>query len=173
MPAHIEIQVQHQMLVSGLDLAFVCALVGGNTLKIFKREANKELHTIMLKKSSEFWASVDSNNPPQIDYQRDAEFVIKLNSFAEPNKTMQADEKLDDLVKQYNATSQSIRNLESVKDSWKAQILEYIKDAEKVKGENYTISAGITPEAQISFTRKPFRNFKITNKRTKQEDNNV
>lgn len=168
-PPHIELQVQHQMLISTIDTAFICALVGGNQLKIFKRTANHKLHDIIISSAQKFWQSIHDNKPPKIDYDRDANFLILLNDFAEPNKTIQGDEELDALVEGYNVVSKGIKELEDQKTVFKAKILEHIKDAEKVKSDLYTISAGITPEAQVSFTRKSFRNFKITNK--KQQTN--
>lgn len=164
-PAHIELQVQHQMLISCLPTAYVCALVGGNQLKIFKRNANHKLHNIIIDKSTQFWDSIYNDKPPKIDYDKDAEFLISLNDFAEPNKVIESTPDIDALVEGYNVVSKTIRELEEQKNVFKAKILEQIKDAEKVKSEFYTISAGITPEAQVSFTRKSFRNFKITNKK--------
>ena len=170
-PAHIELQVQFQMLLTGFSYSYICALVGGNQLKISKREANLKLHKIMLEKCEKFWESVAAQKAPKIDYERDSEFLISLYDHAEPNKTLQADGDLDLLVQGYNTVSTAIKELETQKESWKAKILEHIKDAEKVKGAGYSISAGITPESQISYTRKSFRNFKINFR--KVADNNA
>ena len=168
-PPHIEIQVQQQLLVSGLSEAYICALVGGNTLKMTHRKWNPKIHELIRVKADKFWKSIDENKPPKIDYQRDSEFLISLYDYAEPNKIIEATPQLDDLVSNYNSVSAQIRELESEKDKYKAMILEAIGDAEKVKGAKYTISAGITAESTVSFVRKSFRNFKVTNKRGKDE----
>lgn len=165
-PPHIELQVQFQMMISGMSQAYIAALVGGNQLKLTKpRQANLKLHEIMLAKCEKFWQSVIKKQPPKIDYERDSEFLISLYDFAEPNKVIEGDEFLDAYVHGYNTASQAIKEFEAQKEMFKAKILEHIKDAEKVKGASYTISAGITPESQVSFTRKSFRNFRIANKR--------
>lgn len=167
-PPHIELQVQFQLLMTGFSYTYLCALVGGNSLKITKRETNKKLHEIMLQKCEKFWESVANQKAPKIDYERDSEFLISLYDHAEPNKTIQADEHLDTLVHGYNVVATTIKELERDKESWKAKILEHIKDAEKVKSDKYSISAGIMPEAQLNYTRKSFRNFKITQKKQKE-----
>jgi predicted phage-related endonuclease len=165
-PPHIELQVQFQMMISGMSSAYIAALVGGNQLKLTKpRQANLKLHEIMLAKCEKFWQSVTAKQAPKIDYERDSEFLISLYDFAEPNKVIDADEFLDAYVHGYNTASQAIKEFETQKEMFKAKILEHIKDAEKVKGAAYTISAGITPEAPVSYVRKSFRNFRITNKK--------
>lgn len=144
-------------------------MVGGNTLKMTHRKWNPKIHELIRVKADKFWKSIDENKPPKIDYQRDSEFLISLYDYAEPNKIIEATPQLDDLVSNYNSVSAQIRELESEKDKYKAMILEAIGDAEKVKGAKYTISAGITAESTVSFVRKSFRNFKVTNKRGKDE----
>lgn len=171
-PPHIELQVQHQMLITGFSTVYICALVGGNTLKVLKREVNPSIQDMILKKSAKFWESIDSGVPPKINYERDSEFLIDLYNHAEPNKVLDAksDYVLDALVSGYNTVSAGIKELETQKDMWKAKILEHISDNEKVLGSNYTISAGITPECPVSFVRKSFRNFRITNKKQQAKE---
>jgi putative phage-type endonuclease len=166
-PPYIEFQVQHEMLISGIPLCYLCALVGGNDLKIIKREANRKIQQLIIQKSAKFWQSIEKNAPPKINYETDSEFIISLYNHAEPNKILQATPDLDVLVAGYNTVSSAIKELDAQKDIWKAKILEHIGDAEKVKSDNYSISAGITAESQVSYTRKSFRNFKITNKKEK------
>lgn len=167
-PPYIEFQVQHQMLVSGFSTCLLCVLVGGNQLKITKRDCDLDLQELILKKASKFWRSIEDNKPPKIDYEKDSQFIIKLYNHAEPNKTIEATFDIDALVSAYNSTSKAIKEFESQKEMYKAQILENIGDAEKVRGQKYSISAGITPEAQVSYLRKSFRNFKINNKKEEE-----
>ena len=49
-PLHIEFQVQHQLLVSGYQTAYIAVLVGGNTLKLIKRERNEKVITSIKNK---------------------------------------------------------------------------------------------------------------------------
>jgi predicted phage-related endonuclease len=55
---YIELQVQHQMLVSGLKVAYIGALVGGNKGVIIRRESNKKVQDEILRRSEKFWKEV-------------------------------------------------------------------------------------------------------------------
>jgi len=56
---YIEIQVQHQLLVSGLNTAYIGVLIGGNEGKVLRRTANKKIQDAILLKSAEFWRRID------------------------------------------------------------------------------------------------------------------
>ena len=56
---YIEIQVQHQLLVSELKIAYIGVLIGGNEGKILKREANPKIQNAILCKAREFWGRID------------------------------------------------------------------------------------------------------------------
>lgn len=165
-PAHIEMQVQVQMLVSGYKRAHICALVGGNSVHLIEREYNEDIGNSILKKVAQFWARTDAPSP---DFHKDAEFIKSLYQNVHGHKVIEADSSIDQLAEKYKIISEKIKELEENKEATKAELLTLIRDAEKVKGNGYTISAGITAESQVSFTRKSFRNFRINF--TKQKDN--
>lgn len=166
-PPHIELQVQHQLLCAGLKTAYIGALVGGNELILLKRAASKNLQEMITSKVAAFWKSVEENNPPSPNFQKDAEFIISLHNYANPNTVLVADDmsEVTKFCNEYKDVQAQIKTLEEKKEILKAKILQEIKDFEKVKGSNYTISAGIVAEADISFKRKAFRNFKVTFKK--------
>lgn len=58
-PAHIELQLQHQLLVSGFNVGYIGVLIGGNQGIVLKREANKRVHEAILKKAEKFWKEVN------------------------------------------------------------------------------------------------------------------
>jgi len=49
-PAHIECQVQHQLLVSGASLVYIAALVSGNKVVLLKREPSPMIHQAIKEK---------------------------------------------------------------------------------------------------------------------------
>lgn len=160
-PPHIEIQAQYQLLVSGRDFVYIAALVGGNRAVLLRREKDEALHEIMSQEVAKFWESIDAGIPPEPDFEKDSAFIASLYNHAEPGKIIDANEQIDILATAYKRTSDRIKEMETEKEKHKAMILQLIGDAEKVKGEKYSISAGITGESAVSYTRKPFRNFKI------------
>ncbi len=171
-PPHIELQVQHQLLCAGLKTAYIGALVGGNELILLKRTASKNLQEMILNKVSNFWKSIEENNPPSPNFQKDAEFIISLHNYANPDTVMAIDDmsEVTKFCNEYKEIQGQVKALEEKKEILKAKILQEIKDFEKVKGSNFTISAGIVAEADISFKRKAFRNFKITFKKGGQDE---
>lgn len=166
-PAHIELQVQHQMLVSGRQWAYIGALVGGNRLILLRREPIQSVQAAIRQKAAEFWRSVDAGEEPSPIWPEDAETVIKLASYAEPGTVMIGTDEVTELATEYKRLSEDAKRIDQDREVLKAKILLAIGDSEKVKGDKYTISAGITGEAEISYVRKAYRNFKITWKKEK------
>lgn len=56
---YIELQVQHQLLVSGLQVAYIGGLIGGNKGVLLRREANPKIHKAILEKAEKFWKEVN------------------------------------------------------------------------------------------------------------------
>jgi predicted phage-related endonuclease len=169
-PPHIEIQLQHQLLVSGRKYGLIGALIGGNRVTLIKREADPVIHEAIKSRVAAFWQSIDANQEPAPDFRADADFIAKLSGYAEPGKVIMAhaDTHLAALVRDYKEWGEKATAAQAEKDGIKAQILLRIEDAEKVQGDGWTISAGMTPPTLIeAYTRKGFRNFKIFIKKEK------
>lgn len=165
-PYHIELQVQFQMLVSGYKRAYICALVGGNELKLIERTADEDIQQEILRRAADFWKSIEDNIEPKPDYEKDAEYIIKLNQFAEPNKIYAGDlTELADISMKYNDISKQIEDLKTKKEGLKARIFEIMGDAEKVRDRKFSISAGVTGPSEVSYTRSSFRNIRVTIKK--------
>lgn len=163
-PPHIEIQAQHQLLTSGRKENYIGALISGNKIICFKREPDLAIHEAIKSKVAAFWESIDANREPTPDFKADADFITKLNQFAEPGKLLNAmgDAKLAGLVRDYKEWGDQAKAAQDEKDGIKAQILTLIQDAEKVVGDGYTISASLKPPTLVeAYTRKAFRDFRV------------
>jgi putative phage-type endonuclease len=162
-PAHIEIQVQVQILVSGRPNNHISALVGGNTVKQIHRTANADMHRMILNEVRNFWSEVDSGATILPDFDRDAEFINSLYGYAEPGKVVDAlgDVQLTSLAAQYREVSEQIKELENRKAGLKAQMLMAIGDAEKVLGGGFSISAGTVGPCPMNYVRSGYRTFRI------------
>lgn len=162
-PPHIELQVQTQLLVSGLTEAYLCALVGGNDLKVIHRKANPSVHKAILSKVAQFWKSIEDNAPPKINFEIDAEFVASLHNYAEPNSIMQSPTaEIEQLVRDYKAAGEQEKLAQTKKKACKAEILTLIGTYEKVKGDTFSISAGMRGPVEVAaHTREGFRDFRV------------
>ena len=61
-PLHIETQVQHQMLVLGVNKCYIAALVGGNKMVILEREPNEKITSQIRSEAKRFWDEVEGGD---------------------------------------------------------------------------------------------------------------
>lgn len=167
-PAHIEIQVQHEMLVSGLRRAYIGVMVGGNDIRIIEREADDSVQRGILAAARAFWASIDSNTPPDPVMPDDAAAVIRLNQFAQPGKLVDArdDAELATLLLEYQRLGKIEKDAAEERKVVKADILVRIGDAEKVIASNGKVSAGIVGPSTYTVEREGYRMFRFTPSKT-------
>lgn len=174
-PLHIELQVQHQMAVSGFDRAFIGAFIGGNRGVVIERQRDEDVIRAIRAKVAEFWGTVDAGQEPDPVMPEDAEAVIRMNQYAQPGKILDAggDDRIASLVAQYQLAARDADEATERKQIAKAQLLEAIGDAEKVLLPGWTISASmiadtpptvITPEmvGQSYGGRKGYRDLRLT-----------
>jgi putative phage-type endonuclease len=169
-PPSIELQVQHQLAVSGRSYAYIAALIGGNRVVLIKRDADPQIADAIKREAAAFWKSIDDNVEPSPDFRRDADVISRLCGYAEPGKIFDArsDEKISSLLQKHKLLGDQAKLIEEERDAIKAQILLKIGDAEKVEGNGFTISCGIIGECPVSYIRKAYRMFKPNWPRTKK-----
>lgn len=145
-PAHIELQLQHQLLVSGLRVGYIGALIGGNRVELLRREADDGVHAAILQKAAEFWRSIESGTPPPVVTADDARAYIRHATSIEPGKLLDArgDADLRRLLAEYQTAKNQAKACEDAADVLKAELLARIGHAEKVMFDGGTISCGYT-----------------------------
>jgi putative phage-type endonuclease len=169
-PYHIEMQVQHQLLVMGWKFMYIGVLIGGNRLELIKRTPDPKVQEAILTNAANFWKSIDEKNPPAPDFDTDADFIAKLCGYAEPGKVVDvsSDEAIIALAGEYLSLKEVSKGNEKRCDSIKAEILVRLGDAEKALAPTFSISAGVTAPTWVeAYERKGFRNFRITPKKEK------
>ena len=179
-PEHIEMQVQHQMSVSGFARSFIGAFVAGNRFEIIERQRDEDVIRAIRAKVAEFWRTVDAGQEPDPVMPQDAAALIRLNAYAEPGKILDAsgDATIAKLLDDYRSAKALAKEHEEDAEIAKALLLEAIGDAEKVLLPGFSISAGmvadspgtlITADMVGTYTgsRKGYRNLRITAKKAK------
>jgi predicted phage-related endonuclease len=165
-PPHIELQVQHQMLVSGMQWALIVALVGGNRVSIIERDYDAELGAAILKKVHEFWQLVEAGTPPSPDYTRDAAIIAQVYLQATAGKLLDAreDKELARWVAQYQELGSDLKALGEERDAMRSRIFERIGDASRIVLPSGSLSAGTVKQSVIpQHTRAAYRALRITN----------
>lgn len=174
-PAHIELQVQHQLACIGRRWAAIGALVGGNRLEVIVRERDDEVHRILRAKCEAFWRDLDAGILPPVELPADAAVIAALYRHAEPGKVLdaQGDAEVSALVREYAAASDAAAKAAKARDAAKAKLLMRIGDAEKVLADGYTVSAGVVAETEIpAYTRKAYRLIRVWATKPKKEHEN-
>lgn len=64
-PDHYLVQVQHQLLVTGEDFAYIAVLIGGNTFKYFKIDRDETMINNLQVILDDFWNKVQTRTPPE------------------------------------------------------------------------------------------------------------
>lgn len=173
-PEHIEMQVQHQMAVSGFKRAFIGAFIAGNRGVVIERQRDEDVIAAIRAKVAAFWKTVDAGLEPDPVMPGDAEVIIRLNQYAKPGKILSAegDLELEELIKDYKDAAAAEKNAAEDKEVAKAKIFQRIDDSEKVLTQYWTIGASMqaeTPPTLITADmvgktyggRKGFRNLRI------------
>jgi putative phage-type endonuclease len=177
-PDHIELQLQHQFLVSGLRTGYIGALIGGNRVELLRREADDAVHAAILKRAADFWRSIEAGAPPPVVTADDARAYIRRQDHAEPGKLLDArgDASLHTILAEYQRAKLAQKQAEDAADVAKAALLAAIGDAERVMFDGGTISCGYTagsPGTTITAdmvgttigARAGYRQFRINSKR--------
>jgi len=179
-PAHIEMQVQHQMAVSGFSRAFIGAFVAGNRGVVIERQGDEQVIRAIRHRVAEFWRTVDAGEEPEPVMPDDAEALIRLHQYAQPGKVLDAGDNpaITALVEEYKRAANAEATAKEDKDVAKARLFEAIGDAEKVLLPGWTISAAIqaeTPPTLITAEmvgttyggRKGFRGLRVNPRKSK------
>ena len=184
-PAHIEMQIQHQLEVADLEWSIIAPLVGGNTPVPIIRTRDRAIGDAIKLATAEFWNRVEYLTPPAPDFTADAETISKLNVENDGSSIdLSGDPRVYALCKAYKEAGADAKDAEDRKKAAKAELLTIIRAAksvtatgfkisagtnkesyrcyERAAGERVTISISQIPAAKIEATVEPFRNVRIT-----------
>lgn len=129
---YVEIQVQHQLMISGLKWGLVGALVGGNRGHVVKITARADVHQAMEIAIEKFWLTQYANEEPHPDYKVDSDFILSRHNNPNGEKVYMDDPVIDGLVRGYLEASKQEKRIAQEKKTIQAQIVEYVGDLQKV-----------------------------------------
>lgn len=159
----IEMQVQHQLLVSGLKWAIIAPLVGGNTPKVIYRLRDDNAAKAIAKKAKELWQRIENNNPPQPDFVKDAETIAKVFVQNDGSEVDLSDnDRLIALCVEYKLAGIDEKAAKQRKGAAKAEILTIIQSAKTAKAGDFKIGAGTKKETFRAYDREAGERWTIT-----------
>ena len=156
-PPHIEIQLQHEMLVSGASWGVIAALVGGNELMLYHRSAMPDVQQdIRLQVTLMFDRVEQSNPPPVTGSPLEIPGLQWLYPDTVPDKVIDRDDpELDALVELWESTKAEANRLAKAAKGMQAKVLEACEDADIVNGHAIGLRIKRTRIAGGTSTRKP------------------
>lgn len=149
LPPHIEIQMQHQMLVSGLKKAICAVWTGIYNYELYEREADLEMHDAMREAAAQFWRDVDAGNPPPIDPYRDGKILeLVYKDQKDEMIDLTGREDVDALVARYKHHKAEEGINEKEAGAIKVRLHELLADKKGGFTDTYQISAGYNKDSQ-------------------------
>lgn len=76
-PEYVQLQVQHQLAVTGKATADVAVLLGGQHLEIHRIQRDDVLISRLIQLEKRFWDYVESDTPPPADGSKSAELALR------------------------------------------------------------------------------------------------
>ncbi|MAB41895.1 MAG: alkaline phosphatase [Pseudomonadales bacterium] len=77
-PRYVEVQVMHQLAVTGKQAADVAVLLGGQQLEVYRIERDELLIKHLIELERQFWHYVETDTPPPADGSESAERALRL-----------------------------------------------------------------------------------------------
>lgn len=130
-PTSCLLQVQQQMLVSGLDAAEFAVLVDGTSFRTYRVAADSLLQEVIVRAAAVMLDRLKDGRPPEPNWEMEGtkQLLADLFGYA-PEKKVQLDPKTTALWEQSNLVAKRIKELEKERDAYRNQVLWQMEDAE-------------------------------------------
>lgn len=120
-PENYILQVQHQMACTGAEYGWLIALLR-NEPRRMKIPRNENIINAIKAKVTEFWASVREGTEPPVDFENDAEAVVRLLDFV-PISDITLGEEHAHLFQKYLEMASLEKQAKAKKDEAKTELL--------------------------------------------------
>jgi putative phage-type endonuclease len=129
-PLHVELQVQHQLAVSGAGWAAIGALFEGNDGRLEIRERHEPTIAKLESAVVDFWKAVSDDTPPEVDFTRDLDALKRLYSRLDDTASLNDDEliALSLHLDEYDVARSIERDAKKRKEEAQARILAVAGD---------------------------------------------
>jgi predicted phage-related endonuclease len=172
-PAHIELQVQHQLVCIEREWAAIGVLVGGNQQHLVIRLRDREVGASITAKVGRFWKGIAGGHMPPVTLPQDADILRKLYRYAEPGSLLDFqvtdNEAIHTLARQHAEATALKSAAEKAHKSSGAALMMAIGSAEKVLFADLTVSAGMVAPTRVeAYDREGYRNLRVYPKKAEE-----
>lgn len=162
LPLQYELQLQQQMMCTGKARGVVAVLVGGNELYEYEREYSPAVADSIEKAIRAFWLTVQQNTPPAPTYSKDGKILAWLMRERDGRTgDWRGNNYLNNLCADYLRYAEAESAAKRAKDEVKAELIANIGHASAGFTDGFEITAKMTGEAELAYTRKAYLNLTI------------
>lgn len=136
-PEYVQLQVMHQLAVTGKQAADVAVLLGGQHLEIHRIERDKTLIARLIELEQHFWQYVESDTPPPADGSESADRALRCLYPADDGQTLDftGERNLSATFADWLSVRQSIAEAEQLEATLKQSLQQAMGSATKANFE--------------------------------------
>lgn len=141
-PEYVQLQVMHQLAVTGKQAADVAVLLGGQHLEIYRIERDEQMIARLIELERKFWHYVQTDTPPPVDGSASSEAALRCLYPQDNGRTVDfsANAGLAATYLELKAVRQSITAKESRESQLKQILLQAMGEATRAQFSNGFIS---------------------------------
>ena len=141
-PEYIQLQVQHQLAVTGKKAADVAVLMCGQQLQVHRIHRDEELISKLMELQERFWHYVTSDTPPPADGSTSSAMALKHLYPRDNDKQVdfQLDSNMSQLFENLQEARLQLDKYKQQEELFKQQIQEAMGDATKAVFSTGTVS---------------------------------
>lgn len=130
-PEYVQLQVQHQLAVTGKAAADVAVLLGGQQLDIHRIARDGALIEQLIQLEREFWHYVETDTPPPADGSESADRALRLLYPSDNGQSVDfsQDSRLSAVFSDFQAIRDKLMALQQVESQLKQTLQEAIGSA--------------------------------------------
>lgn len=136
-PEYVQLQVMHQLAVTGKQAADVAVLLGGQELQIHRIERDETMITHLIELERQFWHHVETNTPPPADGSESADTALRCLYSHDNGKVMDwsADVEMSSAFSDLMAVRQELAKYTELEAQFKQRIQQAMGEASRAKFE--------------------------------------
>ncbi len=141
-PEYVQLQVQHQLAVTGKAAADVALLLGGQHLEIHRIERDEALIDRLVQLERQFWDYVETDTPPPADGSESAETALRCLYPEDHGQTVDftEDRNLSAAFTDLVSVRRSIAEYEKLEAQFKQTIQQAMGEASKAVFETGSVT---------------------------------
>ncbi len=139
-PLDYYLQCQHYLYVTGLEVAFLCCLIGGNELTHARIDRDENCIRQIVSMEKNFWCNYMLKNIPPPVSEIDAELLSSLYPQARPETTIELPPEAINLIRKIETAQHDIDIAKSAKEEAENLLKSMLKDCECGRINEFQVS---------------------------------